>query len=164
MIIISDTTPIISLLKIEKIELLRDLFGVVVVPVAVYNELTSNPNFRKEAQIVKDCLFIKKGEIKNFDSVNDLMRSTGLDLGESKAIIFAEELKDTLLLIDESKGRIVAKNLGIKITGTIGLLLEAYDSNIIGKTDLLVYIKTLKDNNRFISENLYQKILDRIQG
>lgn len=53
MIVISDTTPIISLIKIDKLFLLQKLFGKVIIPQAVYDELVSNPKYTKEAVIVK---------------------------------------------------------------------------------------------------------------
>ena len=48
MIVISDTTPIISLLKANHLELLEKLYGNVLIPEAVYQELTSNPAYEKE--------------------------------------------------------------------------------------------------------------------
>lgn len=53
MIVISDTTPIISLLKAGKLELLQKLYGRVLIPPAVYRELTTNPSFETEADIIR---------------------------------------------------------------------------------------------------------------
>jgi len=58
MIVISDTTPLISLLKIGKLDLLEGLFHEILIPQAVYEELTSNPRFYDEALQVKNCGFI----------------------------------------------------------------------------------------------------------
>lgn len=163
MIIVSDTTPIISLLKIDKLSLLQDLFGEVRVPNAVYNELTTNSRFESEAKKIRECPFIKIVNVSNLEIVNELLTLSGLDLGESEAIAYAEESKATLLLIDESKGRFVARNRGLSITGTVGIILDAYHSRFITKTDILSYVDTLKNNKRFISESLYQRILQEIR-
>ena len=58
MIVISDTTPIISLLKANHLELLEKLYGNVLIPEAVYQELISNPAYEKEAEIVKMAKFL----------------------------------------------------------------------------------------------------------
>lgn len=50
MIVVSDTTPIISFIKIGKLDILQDMFGQVQIPEAVFKELTSNVMFKKEAQ------------------------------------------------------------------------------------------------------------------
>lgn len=52
MIVVSDTTPLISLLKADALALLESLFGEVTIPDAVYSELTSNPDFADEAEII----------------------------------------------------------------------------------------------------------------
>ena len=52
MLIVSDTTPIISLMKAELLDLLEKMFGDVYIPQAVYDELTSNPNYPVEAKLV----------------------------------------------------------------------------------------------------------------
>ena len=49
MIVVSDTTPLISLLKIEHLDLLKKLFGNVLIPQSVYDELTADERFRMEA-------------------------------------------------------------------------------------------------------------------
>ena len=59
MIIVSDTTPIITLLKINKLGLLKELFDCIVIPKAVYNELTSNRKFISSCEI-KECIDIMK--------------------------------------------------------------------------------------------------------
>ena len=59
MLIISDTTPIISLMKAGQLSLLEKMFGSVVIPKAVYNELTVNKNFEKEIDCFKKCTFVK---------------------------------------------------------------------------------------------------------
>ena len=59
MIVISDTTPLISLLKINRLDLLEKLFGQVQIPQGVFSELTENPRFQCEANIIKESHFIK---------------------------------------------------------------------------------------------------------
>lgn len=53
MVVVSDTTPIISLLKCQQLEILRELFKEIIIPEAVYNELTANEQFPKEADIIR---------------------------------------------------------------------------------------------------------------
>ena len=131
MIIISDTTPIISLLKADQLDLLEKLFHEVVIPKAVYSELISNIKFQDEAQVIKKCPFIFVEEVIDTKSVDIFRRVTGLDAGESEAIVMADEKKADLLLMDERKGRIVAKQMGLTITGTVGILLQSFDEEFL---------------------------------
>ncbi len=79
MIVISDTTPIISLLKADQLGLLEKLYGNVLIPRAVYRELTENPRYTKEAAIIKKLDFLITMEVENIKSVNILRTVTGLD-------------------------------------------------------------------------------------
>lgn len=101
MIVISNTTPIISLPKINHLNLLEKLFGEVHIPKGVFAELTENPRFLEESKIVQACDFIKVVEDIDEDYVTLLRRSTDLDLGESEAIYLSDNGKADLLLMDE---------------------------------------------------------------
>ncbi len=131
MIVISDTTPIISLIKADQLNLLKILYRRVLIPRAVYRELTENPRYEKEAGIVKETDFLITADVENVKSVSVLRAVTGLDVGESEALIMYDEQKANLLLMDEHKGRNVAKQLGVRHIGTVGILMLAYDKNII---------------------------------
>ena len=109
MIVVSDTTPIISLMKAGQLELLQKLFGVVYIPEAVYRELIENEAFYEEVRQVQECEFLFVEEVDNDKSVTILQIFTGLDAGESEAIILADEKHSDVLLMDEHKGRQVAK-------------------------------------------------------
>ena len=145
MIIISDTTPIISLLKADQLDLLEKLFHEVVIPKAVYSELISNIKFQDEAQVIKKCPFIFVEEVIDTKSVDIFRRVTGLDAGESEAIVMADEKKADLLLMDERKGRIVAKQMGLTITGTVGILLQSFDEEFLNADEIRESISKLKE-------------------
>lgn len=85
----------------------------------------SNPKFVSESKQIKESDFIHKVSVSDTKSVELLRRSTGLDAGESEAIILSNMINADLLLMDEAKGRQVAKQMGIQLMGTIGLLLIA---------------------------------------
>ena len=87
MIVVSDTTPLISLLKINKIDLLEKLFGEVLIPEAVFSELTVDEKFQLEANQIQQKKFIIVKSVTNLTAVNLLKRATGLDQGESEAIV-----------------------------------------------------------------------------
>lgn len=131
MIVVSDTTPIISLLKANQLELLERLYGRVLIPRAVYGELVENSRYKNEAETIKTMDSLKTMEVENVKSVNILRAVTGLDAGESEALIMYDEQKAELLLMDERKGRSIAKQLGIRHIGTAGILMLAYDKNMI---------------------------------
>ena len=107
MIVISDTTPIISLIKTRQLELLKNMFNEVIIPKAVFTELVSNNVFADEAETVRNCPYIRVKDVTERKSVDILQKVTGLDAGESEAIVMAEELGADLLLVDERKGRLV---------------------------------------------------------
>lgn len=80
-------------------ELLRKLFGVVYIPQAVYRELTENEAFHEEVRMVQECEFLYAKEVDNAKSVAILRNFTGLDAGESEAIILADAKHSDVLLI-----------------------------------------------------------------
>lgn len=127
MLIVSDTTPIITLMKMEHLDILKHLYGKVLIPNAVYIELTGNEKFVAEASQIMDSDFLEVEEVNNEVAVTILREVSGLDAGESEAIVMANSRKADLLVMDEHKGRSVAKKMGLPITGTIGLLLKAFD-------------------------------------
>ena len=163
MIIISDTTPVITLIKINRLDLLEELFGEVLIPDAVFRELTTNVTFKEEADIVKSSEFIKVSSIQNRKSLEILQAASGLDAGESEAIILADELKSDVLIIDERRGRKVAQNLGIAITGTIGILIQAYHEKILSEEEVKSCFEYLKNSSIRLSDTLIQEALSIMQ-
>lgn len=162
MIVISDTTPILSLLKGGQLGLLEKLYDSVVVPQAVYEEMVTNPVFVDERREILKCPFLRVENIQNQEHVRILRNKTGLDEGESEALILYREQKADLLLMDEHKGRSVAKKMSVKHVGTVGILMLAYDKGIISASEVVECLEILLDRNIRLSKNLCNKVLHYI--
>lgn len=159
MIVVSDTTPLISLLKIHRLDLLKQLFDTVQIPEAVFKELTTNQRFNAEAQEIRDCDYIKTVSVDK-ESVQKLIKETGLDLGETEAIVLSESIKADLTLIDERSARNVAKQRGIIITGTVGILARGLSQGIISAEEIRDCAKILHSEGRYISDSLLDSLLE----
>jgi len=164
MIVVSDTTPLITLMKVNQLDLLEKLFDNVKIPKSVYAELTENPLYQEEAEYIKRSAFIGISTVNDTKSVSLLRKAAGLDKGESEAIILTEEIFADLLLMDERKGRLVAKQMGIAIVGTLGILLSAFEANILTSEAVIECLDNMKKNGRWIGETLYNDVMSKIQS
>ena len=163
MIVVSDTTPLISLLKINRLDLLAKLFGEVLIPLAVFHELTIDERFQLEADQIRQKKFIVVKPVNNPESASILKRATGLDQGESEAIVLTDELKADLLLMDEAKGRNVSEQMGLRIMGTIGILMAAYEEKELTADEVRTCIGGLQRAGRHIGQRHYQMLLNRLK-
>ena len=126
--------------------------------------MACDTRFESEVIQILNCRFIKVVEIEDKESVDLLRRTTDLDLGESEAIVLTNETKADLLLMDEAKGRNVAEQMGLKIMGTIGLLLASYQSGIITAEEIKNCIKVIRSSGRYIGEKYLQMLLKQINN
>ena len=124
MIVICDSSPLIALFALEKIDLLDRLFDKVIILEAVFNEV-----FSYEKLSVPNFLIKEKVIDKNLiDSL-----SIRLDYGESEVIALALEKKIERVLIDDKAARKIAHSLGLKVIGTLGLLILAKEKQFINE-------------------------------
>lgn len=86
-----------------------------------------------------------------------------MDDGESEAIILADELQSDVLIIDERRGRKVAQNLGITITGMVGILVQAHSENMISEEEVKICFEHLKNSGIRLSDSLIQDALSIMQ-
>ncbi len=162
MVVVSDTTPLIALMKAELLELLQKLFGRILIPQAVFRELTSNAAFQNEAEAIKTCSFLDVVTVSDSRTADVLRRATGLDFGESEAIVYAENSAADILLMDERKGRQIASSMGLPVMGSIGVLMEAHTAGLLATNDLRSAIDRMQDAGIRLSERLIQSILDEL--
>ena len=163
MIVVADTTPLISLLKINHFDILNKLYGSVHIPKAVYDELVLNSDFEDEAEIVRNADFLQIRTDISPEKVDLLRRATNLDLGESEAIILADSEDTKVLLMDEAHGRLVAQQMHIPITGVVGVLAAGYKKGFLSSDEIIQSVQIMKNTNRFISERLYTILLNLIK-
>jgi len=153
MIIVSDTTPLNYLILIERENILHQLFGRVIIPQAVFDELSATGASEKVRHWIKSLPFWI--EVKHTTLIPDSSLDI-LDAGEKEAIMLAQELSADLLLVDDRQARMAAANLGIEITGTIGILDRAARENLINLPETLT---ALQKTSFHISDDLIKKLL-----
>jgi len=120
-IVVSDTSPLTALISIGKTEMLRSLFGEVLIPPAVESELR-----RFHTELPE---FIRVQPVADTAQVTQL--AGRLDLGEAEAIVLAQETHADYLLMDEVMGRDVARQQGLRVIGLLGILVEAKKHRLI---------------------------------
>lgn len=128
-IIVSDTSCIGYLIQINLLNLLQIIYGEIIIPDAVNEEILQLKNKGYNLSEFKNANWIKPYRANNLSNVDDYKYI--LDKGELEAISIAIELKADLLIIDEKLGRIVATNIGFDITGLVGILITAKNKNLI---------------------------------
>jgi uncharacterized protein len=154
--IVSNTTPIISLLKLNRLELLRHLYQEIHIPTAVINEIEAGKTkgFYKDLSKID---WINITEIRDRQAVKYFL---DLDAGEAEAIVLATEISADLIILDEKLGRFHAKHADLKVTGTIGVLIKAKTAGLI--EDLKPLLDELTDKEVWISEKLKREILKKV--
>lgn len=156
MIVISDTTAISSLHKINELDILRKIFGEVVVPKEVMEELMFFENQYKGFKWSETYPWLKVVALQEAQTKRELRDR--LDEGESAAIALSLELDADLLLIDEKLGRILAVEYGLDIIGLIGVIELAKKRGYITSVKLLID-ELISFANFRISKELYERVL-----
>ena len=148
MIVISNLSPLIAFSHIGKLGLLKDLFGKIMIPGDVFNEITI-----KEHEFSQNWIEVIPAANKNLVKILRLR----LDRGESAAIALASELGADLLLMDERAGRRTAEYMEIEVAGTVALLVKLARS---GRIEIREELNNLIRNDFWLSEKLYHWALE----
>ncbi len=149
MIVVSDTSCVTNLLAIGHADLLQKMFGEVIVPGAVWREL--------EAGHLSLPPFLRMVPVCDAEAARVL--ATGpLAEGEAEAIILARETGAEFLLMDETAGRVLAIQQGLRVLGLLGVLRRAKQNGLILAIKPL--IERLRDDAGFwMSEALIERVL-----
>ena len=152
MLIIADSSALISLAICKKLFLLAELYGEVKVPKAVFSEVTQAG--KPQSEILRSYLHDKVADI----DLSELMLDFGeLGRGELEAIALFKKLHADLLLLDDKKARKIAELNKIPIVGSLGVLLSSKKQGLIKSVKPL--IKNLEASGIHISKPLIQRVL-----
>ena len=120
--VIINSTPIIALCKVDRLEILHKLYGEVTIPQAVFREVTEKNDV--VMQRISSCQWIHVESVK--DTSSRKMYKAKLHDGEVEVMILAQECEgEHLVIIDDSAARRTADYLGLTLTGTMGVLIKA---------------------------------------
>ncbi len=153
-VVVSNTTPLIALAWLERLDLLPALFGSVYIPQAVRDEIHHNPEAIGATELSTASWLVVR-PVAN--ALAAALLQDQLDTGESEAIVLAHELHAGLLLMDERRGRRRAVQGGLTVTGTLGILVEARRRNMVGP--LRPLLDRLRQLPFHMSESLYAEVL-----
>jgi len=168
--IVSNTSPLIWLSKIGRIALLKKLFGEVIIPEEVYKEAVERglKEGFSDALAIKECVDqgwmkiskLNEREIKLCQKMMDHVFE--IHLGEAQAIILARET-GALLLMDESSGRAFAETLGLRVRGTLYVIMKALREKLLDRAEAKEIVLALVSKGFRIEPKLLARILREIE-
>jgi len=160
--VVSNSTPLIAFIKKNELPVLKSLFNEILVPKAVYDEILNLPRslddegeiFNKETK--KKWIVIKEMSKLKFPKLN-------LGKGEIEALNLCFEVDNPLLLMDEKKGRNIAKSFEIDVLGTLGILALAKKRNIKNEQNLLDNLNLLIKRGFYLSSDVILRFLRELK-
>ena len=155
--VIVNSTPIILFSNIDQLNILKQIYGEIIIPQAVYDEVTAKAD--SACQNLKNNFdWIKIESIKNPHQKK--MYQAKLHDGEVEVMILAqEEPKASLVILDDNSAKKTAKFLQLTVTGSLGVLVKAK------KLKIIEAVKPLMDsfiaNGFFVTQNIYDMVLEQ---
>jgi predicted nucleic acid-binding protein len=166
MAIISNTSPLIALAQIGRLELLKDLYEGVIIPPFVRVEcvdkgkvLGAKDAYEIEKRIQEGWISVIALERRWKTQSKSFMRHSQIGQGEAEAIIVAKE-KRMPVILDDTEARAVAGSLGIRHMGTVMIPYEAYVREIVSYNDLVRILSNLS-KVLWVSPTVIAEILRR---
>jgi predicted nucleic acid-binding protein len=155
MIVVSDSTVLIGLVKIGKLDLLKKIFSNVFIPEEVFKEVVERGKGKPGSKVIKEAAWIEANPVKDKIQVAFLLGS--LEKGEAEVLVLARELEADLILLDEEKARKSAVIAGFEIIGLLGLFILVKNLGLIHEVRPLV--DELPRKKFRISDKIIEKTL-----
>lgn len=154
---VSNASPLIILSAVGHLWLLEALYGRVLIPRGVHDEVALDPGGRAGAAEVVAAKWIEIRDVRNVDAV-DAFTAAGLGRGESEAITLAREAGIVTVVLDDLRARKMAERYPLRVTGVVGILMLAK------RRGLIPALRPVLDEviSRFhfhVSSSLYQNAL-----
>jgi len=148
--IIGDSSALVALAVVNQLELLEKLYDNLYIPEAVFNEVTQigKPQSDKLRQFLQS-------KVKRVDLT---LTQLGLGLGELEAITLYKKLDADVLLIDDNRAKKYASLNGVKVIGSLGILIKAKEKGHIEKVKPL--LDEIQKSEVYISMKLIEKVLE----
>ena len=155
--VVCDTNIIIDFAKILSLDLLKNIFKEVMIPVEVKEELLAGERGGTEEDDIRRAIdeWAKVENVKNMLAVESLRSHIGN--GEAASIILYKETKADFLAINDLKARGIAHAMGVKIIGSLGILRLAKDKGLL--KEIKPSLDELRKIGAYISDELYRRIL-----
>ena len=168
-IVVSDSTPLIFLAKVGKLDLLRDVFGKVVIPEAVFDEAVTQGKAiqMSDASIIEAAvgrwINVERVEAEVESEYHFLDDNVRLGLGERGALKLCKQLNSDFFIVDDREARRVSRILNIVPLGTCGVIVEACRQGSIPSVEALQTLDTLVRVGFRISATVYRRVLDELE-
>ncbi len=154
--VIINSTPLIVLGGIGRLDLLKKLYGEVIVPEAVYREVTA----KKDSacmRVIEESGWICIDKVHNLSEKK--MYKTKLHDGEVEVMILAQEKQADLVVIDDNAAKKTAEYLGLTVTGTMGVLIKAKKLGYLNAVRPI--LNEIKENGFYISTALEKMVMEQ---
>ena len=150
--VIVNSTPVIGLANIGKLDVLRQMYGTITIPQAVFDEIKS-PSVQRQVNANRDWIVVEQIN----DASQKQMYRAKLHAGEVEVMILAQEKKADLVILDDNAAKKTAKFLGLRVIGTLGILVLAKKRGYIKEVSPV--LDALKRDGFFVSDDLCDLVL-----
>lgn len=159
--IVVNTSPLIVLGKIGHISLLKKCFKKVLIPKAVYQELTEKPD--SPETIALENAINEKWITINETEINSSLDTKNIGKGEKEAISLAKKL-NLPIIIDDDSAKTYASIIEVEAHGTLYVLIKSYVKKHISKEKTKTLLESMIKKGFYISTELYFEFLNMLNS
>ena len=166
---VSNSTPLIYLAKLGKLNILRDVYGRVIISKAVYDEVVKEGKERglPDAYVVEraidDWILVLEVDPEVDRRYGFVDSNLGLGRGEKEAIKLCKQVDASFFIADDLEARRTARVLNIKTVGTCGTVIQGYRMGFYPRIDAIQIIDGLVGRGLRISTGVYRRILEELK-
>ena len=156
--VIVNSTPLIALCHVNQLNILKELYGEVIIPSAVYDEISVKKDSVCKKIVDESLEWIHVQKIQNV--MAKAMFKSQLHDGEVEVMILAKEQNADVVIIDDQNAKKYAKYLELPVTGTLGILIKAKQVGYI--PELKPLLDVMVQNGIYIKNSLIEHCLELV--